>query len=407
MPVFTYEARNSGGKIIKGVMEAKDQTMVASNLLETGLMPITVVIKKEPFDLSKLMKLEITPKKVKSDDMIMLCRQMFTMIKAGVPLLDALDKLSEVTRNPLLKKVLKDIQDEISKGKTFAASVQGFPKIFPPVFASVIDAGERSGELEEAFRRLAGYFELEAKTAKRIKAAVRYPIMVIVAIVIALCIMNFMVIPSFAKMFATFKKELPLVTKILLGSSNFMVNNWPIILATVISIFAAIKYTLKTKAGRFRWDRVKLKMPVIGPILHRVILARFARIFTMTVRSGVPMVEGIQLVSKTVGNTYVAKALEGMKEGITRGDPFTKTAEQSGIFSTIVLQMLSIGEETGSMDTMLEEVADFYEREVDYDLSRLGDMIEPILLVIMGCMVLLLALGIFLPMWDMTSFVKK
>lgn len=405
MPVFRYRARDSKGKVSVGQIEAESRTKVASSLMEKGLVPLEIGTKKEPFDLKRLLNFELTPKKVKVDDLIMLCRQMFTMIKAGVPLLDLLDKLESVTRNPMLKKTLGQVADEIAKGKSFAASVQGFPNVFPTVFVSVVDAGERSGALEEAFKRLASYFELEAKMVKKIKSATRYPIMVIAAILVALGVMNFMVIPSFAQMFASFKMELPLVTRILLGSSNFMLAYWPGIFGVAGVAGFGVHRWLKTEKGRYTWDRYKLKMPVIGPILHRATLARFARIFTMTVRSGVPIVEGLKLVSSTVGNAYVAKAILGMQDGITRGDTFAKTAEDAGVFTEIVLQMLSVGEQTGALDTMLEEVADFYEREVDYDLARLSEMIEPILLVVMGALVVVLALGIFLPMWDMTSFV--
>lgn len=407
MPAFRYRARDHRGKLLSGIVDAKDEHEVANLLMEKELVPINISLAQGHFSLSKLLRLEITSSKVKTDDLIMLCRQMYTMTKAGVPLLGALEKLAEVTRNPLLKRTMLEVAAQIEKGSTFAVSLKQFPTVFPSVFISVVNAGERSGELEEAFLRLAHYFELDAKTKKRIKAATRYPVMVVGAILIALGVMNFMVIPAFAQMFASFKVELPLVTRILMGSSNFMIHNWLWLVLIIAALVLLLRYQLRTPAGRYQWDKMKLKLPVIGGILHRITLARFSRIFTMTTRSGVPMVEGIQLVANAVGNAYIAKAINQMEQGISRGEPLHHVAEHSGVFSSIVLQMLAVGENTGAIDIMLEEVADFYEREVDYDLARLGDMIEPILLVVMGCLVLLLALGVFLPMWDMTSFIKR
>lgn len=407
MALFQYQARDSGGQLIKGKMEAVDQNAIMTLLGAQNLIPIKVEQVRSQVSLKSLMAFEITPKKVKAEDMIMFCRQMYTLSKAGVPILSSLTRLAQTTRSKLLATTLNGVAEKITSGQTLAQAVQKYPKVFKKIFVALVDAGEQSGQLELAFEELANYHDLEQQTKRRIKSATRYPTMVIIAIIIAIGVVNFFVVPAFADMFNSFGSELPLVTRILFGMSNWMLDNWYILLAVVIAAVIGIRYTLKTPQGRLTWDRYKLKLPLIGSIIHRIIMARFARVFTMMLKSGVPMVAGIQLIAKTVDNTYVEQKMLAMKEGLEKGESLTKCVTDSGLFSPIALQMIAVGEDSGSIDNMLTEVAEFYEREVDYDLKKLGDAIEPILLVVIGIMVLILALAVFLPMWDMTSFASR
>lgn len=407
MPTYQYEARDNAGKMVKGKMESRSQTAVATDLFKKGLTPISVYQVNTRASLKGLMAFEITPKRVKPDDMIMFCRQMYSLTKAGVPILNSLTRLAETNRSSILKQSLLAVTEKIAAGQSLTSAMSKYPKVFSNVFTSLIEAGEQSGQLETAFEQLAAYFELEQRTKKQIKSATRYPMIVIVTIILAMMIINFFVIPAFAKMFASFNAELPAVTRGLLGMSNFLLSNWPYLLVLVIILVAAWVAYLKTEKGRLRWDYIKLKMPIIGSIVHRVIMARFARVFTMILRSGVPLVHGIGLVSNTIGNAYVAKQMGLIQSGVEKGESLSKTAQESGLFTPISLQMLAVGEEAGAVDEMLLEVADYYEREVDYDLSRLSELIEPIMLIIVGVMVLILALGVFLPMWNMASFAMK
>lgn len=405
--MFQYQARDSGGQLIKGKMEAESQSTVLSALSSKNLIPIKVEQVKQVANLKSIMAFEITPKNVRPDDMIMFCRQMYTLSKAGVPILSGLTRLAETTRSPLLAKTLKEVADKITTGQTLTQALSKYPKVFKNVFVALVDAGEQSGQLELAFEELANYFELERETKKRIKSATRYPTIVIGAIIVAFGVINFMVLPTFADMFKSFGADLPLITRVMIGMSNWMVTNWPSLLIIILALVVGVHFYLKTPKGRLNWDRTKLKLPLVGSIIHRIIMARFSRVFTMTLKSGVPMVQGISLIARTVGNKHVEQKMEGMREGIEKGDSLTKCASESNLFSPIALQMITVGEESGSIDTMLTEVADFYEREVDYDLKRLGDAIEPILLVIIGVLVMLLALAVFLPMADMSSFASR
>ena len=406
MPTFKYTGRDNVGRYVSGEMEATTSNAVAEKLLQKNITPIDIRLAPENISTKELVE-NFLQRKVPLEEMTLFCRQMYTLVKAGVPLVNALTRVSEATDSPLLAKALKQVVEQINGGLTLTAAMQNYPKVFNQVFVSIIDAGENAGRLQEAFSQLVGHLELESKTLSRLKTAMRYPIMVVIAISIAISVINFVVIPSFARMFEQFKTTLPLPTRILIGLSNFLLANWPYLLLGLIGIVIGLRYLLKMPQYRLIWDRWKLKIPVVGSIIMRVILARFARTFTMVIRTGVPIVAGIKLVAKTVGNTYVGDKISHMCEGIEKGESLTRTAIEAGLFSTLVIQMLSVGEEAGTVDDMLEQVAEFYEREVDYDLNRLSTLIEPIILVLMGMMVLILALGVFLPLWDMVNFAKR
>lgn len=234
----------------------------------------------------------------------------------------------------------------------------------------------------------------------RIKTALRYPMIVIGVIVIAIGIVNFAVIPVFAKLFAAQKVPLPILTRLLIGSSNVFLAYWPHMLAALIGAVVAFKFWIGTEAGRLEWDRMKLRFPISGKILLKATLTRFARAFALASRAGVPMVQALTVVANTVDNTHLARRIEQMREGVERGESILRTAVSTGVFTPVVLQMIAVGEETGELDALMTEVADMYEREVDYDLRNLSASIEPIITIALGILVLILALGVFLPIWQ-------
>jgi MSHA biogenesis protein MshG len=272
---------------------------------------------------------------------------------------------------------------------------------------SMVRVGENTGKLDIAFQQLAQYLEMERDTRNRIKAALRYPTFVVVAIMAAIGIVNVFVIPAFARVFEGMKMDLPWQTRLLIGLSDFTVAFWPYMLGLLIAAIIGARYYIKTPNGKYRWDRAKLQIPVVGGIINRALLARFARSFAMASKSGVPLIQGLTVVARAVDNDFVAEKILSMRNGIERGDSLTRTAIATGMFTPLVLQMLSVGEETGAVDEMLDEVADFYEREVDYDLKNLSQAIEPILIIAVGILVLILALGVFLPMWDITQLARR
>jgi MSHA biogenesis protein MshG len=236
---------------------------------------------------------------------------------------------------------------------------------------------------------------------QRVKSALRYPMFVMIAMIGAIVVVNVFVIPQFQKVFDSFHTELPLVTRILIGFSKFTVNYWPLIVGLVVAAVFGARSWVNTEKGRYEWDRRKLKLPIAGKIILKGTMSRFARSFALASRSGVPIVQGLTTVSQTVDNAYLAARIEQMRDGVERGESILRTANAAGVFTPIVLQMISVGEETGSLDELMDEIAQMYEREVDYELKTLGAQIEPILIVFLGIMVTILALGIFLPIWDL------
>ncbi len=400
MAIYQYKGRDASGKEIKGELDAANESAVASVLSGQHIIPIDIkeiiTAKKESFSLFDKQKISL-------DELVMLCRQIYSLLKAGVPTVQAINGLALSSRNPALTQSLLKLEQSMEAGTPLAGALRQQPEVYSSLFVAMVHVGENTGRLDEAFKRLASYLELERTTRQRIKQATRYPKMVVAAISVAMVIMNMFVIPQFAKLFSKFGSELPLPTKILIATSDFFQNYWAFLLVGLVAgSYAFIQYK-NSPEGHLKWDALLLKLPVFGTIFEKITLGRFARTFAMTYSAGVPILQSLSVVAQAVSNKFVEKAVVGMRSGIERGDSFTRTATAAGLFSPLVIQMISVGEQTGSLDDLLNEVGDFYEQEVDYDLSLLSDAIQPILLVFMGIMVLILALGVFLPMWDMYS----
>lgn len=407
MPLFSYKGRTQNGDTISGTAEAQSSQAVAEELLKQQIIPIEIVLNKKGgknplFEMVKNSAFIVPP--VKPEEMIIFCRQVNTLLRAGVPILTILKKLTDMAVSKLLKSALMDITNDVAGGQTLASSIAKHPRVFSPVFVNLINTGENSGQLDKAFTQMGNYIQLEADTKKRIKQATRYPMIVMVVLLIAVLCINFMVVPNFKTMFESLGAELPLPTRILIGMSNGLINHWPIIFIVVIGVIMGIKLLLnKNKTVKLFWDRSKLKLPIFGSIILRVTLARFSRTLTMVTQAGVPINKALTLVGDASDNTFVAQQIYQIRDQVERGASLYVAAQSCKLFTPLVLQMLEIGEQTGMIDEMLAEVATSYEEEVDYDLLRLGDLIEPVLLTVLGGIVLLLMLGVFLPMWDMIS----
>jgi MSHA biogenesis protein MshG len=328
---------------------------------------------------------------------------MYSLTRSGVPIIRALAGLIESSQNPRLRQVLAGVIDGLESGRDLSGSMAQYPDVFPSLITRMVQVGENSGNLEQAFEQLGAYLEFEKHTREQVKSALRYPTFVIIAIGVAIAILSLFVIPAFEKVFTSFGAELPLPTRIILAVSDFSVTYWAHILGGMAVAFFAFKRWRKTKSGAYRWDKFKLRLPIIGSILLRSTLARFARAFSMGYGSGVPLVQSLAFTARALENHYIGTKLDEMRNHLERGETLTRSAASLHIFTPLVLQMLSVGEETGSVDAMLNEVADFYEREVEYELKNLTSAIEPILIVVIGIMVLVLALGVFLPMWNLSS----
>lgn len=406
MPVFAYKGRNTSGTLVNGQIDAGSLDAVASQLFDTGITPIDITERKLSAANSISLSDYTNRKAPNLDDLILFSRQMFTLMKAGVPMIKSINGLIQSTRNYKLVEALKDMLDNLESGRDLSNSLARHASIFSPLYISMVKVGEETGRLEESFYRISEYLGREKETRERIKAALRYPSFVIVAIAIAIAVINIWVIPAFAELFAKADVELPWQTRFLMATSDFFVQWWPLLLVGLIVSFIAAKVYIQTENGRYQWDYYKLRIPLAGDIIFRATLARFARSFSMGLKSGVPLIQSMVVVSRSVGNEYVSDKILGMRSGIERGESLTRTASSTKMFTPLVIQMLSVGEETGKVDDMMEEVAEYYDREVDYDIKNLSASIEPILIVAIGIMVLILALGVFLPMWDLAKVVK-
>ena len=403
MAFFAYKARSASGELLTGVMEGADSGAVADQLFSTGATPVEILATKKAAttgaDIGWWQRL--TEKKVSSMDVQLFSRQLYTLLKAGVPIMRGLAGLQESAISPAFGRVIKDVRESLDAGRELSAAMARHPTVFSQFYLSMVRVGEMTGRLDEVFLRLFDHLEFDRDMRARVKTATRYPSFVIVAMLVAMVIVNMFVIPQFVKVFASFNAELPLMTRILIGTSGFMVAYWPVLLVVTIAAIAAFRAWLRTVPGRYTWDRYKLRFPIAGKIILKGTMARFARSFALSSTSGVPIVQALTVVSQTVDNAYLCARVEQMRDGVERGDSILRTSVAAGVFTPVVLQMIAVGEESGSLDELMNEIAQMYEREVDYELKTLSAQIEPILIAFLGVMVLVLALGIFLPVWDL------
>jgi MSHA biogenesis protein MshG len=400
MPRFQYQGRNKVGKAAMGIIDGVNESAVAIELIREGTTPITIVPYVEKESAFSKLTLFFNLDAPSAQDLSFLTRQMHSLVKAGVPIVRAVQVVQESCKNYKLKVALSDVLATLESGQSLGSALRKHPNIFPTLMTALVNVGENTGSLEEVFRQLSVHFERDIQTRNQIKAAIRYPIIVIMVISLAIVVINILVIPAFARFFDQFHAQLPLPTRILIGMSNFFVNDWGVLLGILSGIIFGVHAYIRSPKGRRQWDTLKLKIPMIGSILQRAMLARFARSFALSMRTGVPLLESIGMIARATDNVYVSEQILLMRTTIEHGESLTVSASKSEMFTPLILQMLGIGEETGEIDKLLDEVADYYEQEVDYDVKKLGDAIEPILIVMIGGMVLLLALGIFLPMWD-------
>jgi MSHA biogenesis protein MshG len=404
MAVFVYRGRNSSGELMQGRLDGIDSGDVASQLLKSGITPTEIKASIGVGGVATkwaVLWQNLNKKQVSQLDVMLFSRQMYTLLKAGVPIMRALAGLQESSQNAAFTEVLQDLRESLDSGRELSAALRRHPKVFSMFYISMVQVGEMTGMLDETFMRLYAHLEFEKSMNETIRTAVRYPMFVTIAMATAIAVVNLFVIPSFVKVFESFHTELPLMTRVLIGFSSFMVHFWPILLAILIGAVVAFRAYINTPQGLYAWDKLKLKIPIAGKIIFKGCLARFARSLALAFKSGIPIVQGLTVVSMVVDNEYMRVRVENMRDGVERGESILRTAVTSEVFNPTVLQMIAVGEETGDMDGLMFEVAGMYEREVEYEVKSLSAQIEPIMIVALGIMVLILALGIFLPMWDL------
>ncbi|HWK53466.1 MAG TPA: type II secretion system F family protein [Hyphomicrobiales bacterium] len=411
MPHYAYKGRNHSGSLVTGTLQAASLNDAVSELSGKHITPIEIDERQAPArkprpSTAKLARPRLTTPvfgggKVDIAELIVFSRQMYSLTKAGMPLDRALRGLEASLSSWGMKRVLRDIIRQLEKGLDLTAAMSRHPKVFSQLYLSLIHVGENTGRLDLAFQQVGKYLELERNTRKQFKSATRYPLFVIVAIAVALAIITTFVIPVFADTFAQLQAQLPWQTRVLIAVSDFVVTWWPLILGGIGGAIALFLRWIATSHGRLAWDRRKLGFVLVGGLFERIALSRFSRTFAMMLRAGVPLVQALGVVARAVGNKFIGHNVLKMRDGVSHGESLYVTASKTGMFSPLVLQMIAVGEEGGNVDDMLDEVADFYDAEVEYDLKRLSASIEPILIIFIAGLVLVLALGVFLPIWDL------
>ena len=408
---FAYTGRSSEG-VVSGVLDGTTAGAVADTLMSRGVTPLKIT----PAAGGRRVAAGATPRfdlqqwmlpKVQPVDLLLFSRQLHTLLKAGVPILRALAGLQESAPGVRMQQTLQQVRTSLGSGLDLSMAFAQHTKVFDSFYVALVRVGEMTGRLEEVFLRLFHHIEFEMYMGQQIKSALRYPMFVMAAMAAGVTIINVMVIPAFATVFKSFGAELPLATRILMATSRFTIDyGWLLVAGSVAGVWLLRRW-IAAPLGRLAWDRMKLRLPLAGKIIRKGMLARFARSFALSLKSGVPVEQALSVVAQTVENTHIAQKVEGMRESVERGESILRSAAAAGVFTSIVLQMIAVGEETGAVDELMEEVADLYTNEVQYELKTLGQQIEPIMIIFLGVMVLVLALGVFLPVWDLGRVALK
>lgn len=409
MPQFTYIATDKQNKSLNGSIEASDRAAVISTLTKDGLKPVSVHENKKGKASSFSFGDFLGKDRVKSDHLVMFTRQLSAMVSAGVPLLRALNSLQQHSESIALKKILAGIISDVQSGAPLGDALAKFPNTFSDVYVNMVRAGEAAGILDEILKRLAMQQEKAATIRKKVKSAMTYPMVLIVITIIAFFGLMLFVIPQIGKILKDLggpEAELPAITQIMLGISGFMTSYWYILLPVIIGGIVLLLRYIKTPKGKSQFHHLVLKIPGIKTIIMKVAVARFARTFSALMGAGVAVLEALDVTSRAVGNIVYEKELKDAADKVKNGATLSSVIEKSTLFPAIVPQMLAVGEETGQTDTVLVKVADFYEEEVDVAIESLSSIIEPVMIVIMGAMVGLIAASVMTPIASLAQNIK-
>jgi MSHA biogenesis protein MshG len=405
MPSYAYVARDARGARLEGRLESDSPTALAEALSAQGVLLVKA-------DLSAPGDESLTSffdrhfgARIVIDDLLMFCRQLATLMKAGVPLLRSMQALYESASKPRFGELLERLRQQLESGRELSAAMQRESAVFSRYMISMVRVGEITGRMSDVFMGLHAQLSFERENREQVRSALRYPIFVLCAAVVALVALNIFVIPAFAKVYKGLHAELPLITQLLIASSDFMVHFWPALLALAVASAGGFVWASRSPAGRAAFDAVILRVPIFGPLVRKAALARFTKSFGLALEAGVTVVDALQVASETTGNVVLAERIGQIRASAERGETLAKSARSTGVFTPTILQMIAVGEETGALGEMMNEVADYYQKEVEYAVRGLAAQIEPVMIVLMGCMVLVVALGVFLPMWDLSRAV--
>ena len=404
--MFEFKARDRTGKIHDGQLEATSSGAVVKTLRDRGLMPLSVNQKKASA-LQRELKIPGFGGKIKQKEMALFSRQLATMVNSGLTLIRSLGILEDQSENPMLKQVVVDVRSKVEQGVSLSVAMESHPKAFSTLYVSMVRAGEVGGALDETLNRLADTLESQARLRSQIKSAMAYPVVVLNLIVFIVLAMLIFVVPIFEKMYADLGGTLPVPTQVLINISRFITSKWWLIGAVIVGLVVGFKRWKATEEGRRRWDSMKLKFPVFGKLTQKVSISRFAMTFAVLSRTGVPVLQALDIVAQTAGNAVVSDAVLDVQASVKRGESLAAPLQRHDVFPPMVTQMMSVGEETGALDAMLSKVADFYDREVDDTVAALTSLIEPILIVVMGVVVGGILISLYLPMFNIANLIQS
>lgn len=407
MTNFTFKARDRYGVPTEGTMEASDSKAVALQLEKLGYTPISIAQVETGGIMEKIEAWISSFQKVKPEELIVFSRQLSSVLEAGVPLTEGLDAVHEQLRNKRFRDVVFTVRKDIEGGTTFSDALEKHPAVFTTMIINMVRAGEKAGILDEELDRISSLLEKDVENTDKIKTATRYPLIVVISLVIAFVILMTFVIPRFVSFFSAFKAELPLPTRILIGVNNIFQNYWYWLLGLMIIAVYAFRKTISTEKGRYSWDRFKLSTPIFGPLFLRINLSRFARMLSAMLRSGIPILDALVITAATVDNKVISRVILDIRDQVSQGKSLAEPMKGTRVFPPIAVAMVAIGEKAGSLENMLGRVSDYFDREADYTIKNLTPLLEPIMIFGLGLVVLLFALGIFLPMWDLVRVYKS
>ncbi|NOY44910.1 MAG: type II secretion system F family protein [Deltaproteobacteria bacterium] len=402
MPIYKWEGRARGGKVQKGTMEAPNEAVVTAQLRAQGITPTKV--KKSMGQME--IKIPGLKPKVKTKDIVVFTRQFATMIDAGLPLVQCLEILGGQQENPTFKEIILKIKEDVESGATFADALGKHPKVFDRLYVNLVNAGEVGGILDTILNRLAGYIEKAMNLRKKVKGAMVYPATVVSVAILVVAIILIWVIPVFQQMFAGMGKNLPAPTLFVIALSEFTKKYFLFILISLFALSFVCKRIYQTEKGRMAFDRMFLRLPVFGDLIRKVAVAKFTRTLGTLVSSGVPILEGLDVVARTAGNAVIEQAIMKTRESISEGRTIAEPLKETKVFPPMVVQMIAVGEATGALDQMLSKIADFYDTEVDEAVSALTSMIEPLLMVFLGGTIGGLVVAMYLPVFQMAGTVS-
>ena len=402
---YQYKVRDREGRLLQGELEADSTTLVANKLRAMGYLPVSID-RQSQSTLQKDLKIPGLSDRISLKEIAVFSRQFATMINSGLSLIRSLHILGEQTESKVLRQIVDEVRQDVEKGASLSQALARHPKAFNRLYIAMVKAGETGGVLDRTLLQLADIIEKQVELKRKITSAMTYPVAVLALVLLILTAMLLFVVPTFESLYADLDGTLPLPTRILLSVSGFATTFAPLILLGEVAAVVAFKRWVQSETGRARWDAIKLRIPIFGKLVHKTALTRFSRTFAVLLRSGVPILEALEITSETVNNTVVSRAVKDVQDAVKRGETIAGPLGSHEVFPPMVVQMLAVGEETGQVDVMLEKVADFYDQEVEATVDALTSLLEPLLIVVLGGAVGSMVVALYMPMFQIINLIQ-